>query len=62
MDRLIKRAIELVEPHFPSRGKINEDEVRAFKLKPSQEVVELVAEDFPEAKREIALEALNKPR
>jgi len=63
VDRLIKRAIELVEPHFPSlRGKINEDEVRAFKLKPSQEVVELVAEDFPEAKREIALEALNKPR
>ena len=59
VDRLIKRAIELVQPHFPSlRGKINEEEVRAFKFKPSREVVEIVAENFTEAKGEIALEAL----
>jgi len=58
VDRLIKRAIELVEPHFPSlRGKINEEEVRAFKLKPSREVAEFVTDNFPEAKREIVLEA-----
>jgi hypothetical protein len=59
VDRLIKRAIELVKPHFPSlRGKINEEDVRAFTLKPSSEVIERVAEDFPEASKEIALEAL----
>ena len=44
------------------KATVKQPHLRAFKLKPSQEVVELVAEDFPEAKREIALEALNKPR
>ena len=59
VDRLIKRAIELVEPHFPSlRGKINEDDVRAFNSEPSYEITELVEEDFPEAREEMLFEAL----
>ena len=59
VDRLIKRAIELVEPHFPElRSKIREHEVSAFKLKPHPDVVAHVEEVFPEAKREIIKEAL----
>jgi hypothetical protein len=59
VDRLIKRAIELVVPHFSLRSKINEDEVRALaNLKPSYEVKQFVGEDFPEALEEIAFEAL----
>ena len=59
VDRLIKRAIELVEPHFPSlRGKINEDDVGAFNSEPSYEITELVEEDFPEAREEMLFEAL----
>ena len=62
VDRLIKRAIELVVPHFASLGgKISEDEVRASAyLKPSYEVMECVGENFPEARKEIASEALKK--
>jgi hypothetical protein len=59
VDRLIKRAIELVMPHFSLRSKINEDEVRASaNLKPSYEVKQLVGETFSEAREEIAFEAL----
>jgi hypothetical protein len=59
VDRLIKRAIELVEPHFPElRSKIREHEVSAFKLKPHPDVVAHVEEVFPEAKLEIIKEAL----
>ena len=62
VDRLIKRAIELVVPHFASLGgKISEDEVRASAyLKPSYEVMECVGENYPEARKEIASEALKK--
>jgi hypothetical protein len=59
VDRLIKRAIELVLPHFSLRSKINEDEVRALaNLKPTYEVKQFVGENFPEALKEIAFEAL----
>jgi hypothetical protein len=59
VDRLIKRAIELVEPQFPSiLGKINEDEVRAFNLRPSDQVIEFVADYFPEVRPEMESEAL----
>jgi len=59
VDRLIKRAIELVVPHFSLRSKINEDEVRALaNLKPSYEVKQFVGEDLPDALEEIAFEAL----
>ena len=59
VDRLIRRAIELVEPHFPGlRSKIREHEVCDFKLKPHPDVVAHVEDVFPEAKREIIKEAL----
>ena len=59
VDRLIKRAIELVVPHFSLRSKINENEVRDLaNLKPSYEVKQFVGENFPEAVEEIAFEAL----
>jgi hypothetical protein len=59
VDRLIKRAIKLVEPHFSLRSKINENEVHDLaNLKPSYEVKQFVGENFPEALEEIAFEAL----
>lgn len=62
VDRLVERAIELVQPHIEGLpGPISVEAIRDFKVRPRQEIFAYIADFLPDAFAEITKAAVDRP-